>query len=188
MGFWGYLLVGRGGDRALAECPVLASDRGCPGPDRTVRTVRTFAGGWRLWTHPGPPEPAGVDALVRALADETGAPALAAYVMESDCAVIGGTHRPGDDADDAGWSACLGRTPLARYMADTELGLDELFPTPEAAAAHCAAWAAAAGHAADADELAGVLAADPEPLVENLFHELLARLGMVETVEQPADR
>ncbi|MFI9305262.1 hypothetical protein [Streptomyces triculaminicus] len=169
MGFWGYLLLGRGGDRALAECPVLAASR------EHLIPAGTFAGGWQLWRHPGPPEPAGVDALVRALADETGAPALAAYVMESDCAVVGGAHPGG-----ASWSACLGRTPLARYMADTELGLDELFPTPEAAAADCAAWAAEAGHAADAAELAGVLAADPDPLVENLFHELLARLGMVE--------
>ncbi|MEU1312818.1 hypothetical protein ABZ419_28540 [Streptomyces cinnamoneus] len=169
MGFWGYLLLGRGGDGALAECPVPAVRH------EHLRPAGTFAGGWRLWEHPGPPEPAGVDALVRALADRTGAPALAAYVMDSHCAVLGGAE-PGGTC----WSACLGRTPLAHYMADTGLGLDELFPSPRAAAAQCAAWAAAAGHAADADELAGVLAADPEPLVEDLFHELLARLGMVE--------
>ncbi|MEU5052378.1 hypothetical protein [Streptomyces sp. NPDC021096] len=169
MGFWGYLLVGRAGDGALAECPVLATGRDRPVP------ARTFAGGWRLWERPGPPDPAGTDALVRALADATDAPALAAYVMESDCAVIGGA-RPGGPC----WSACLGRTALARHMADTGLGLDELFPAPPVAAAHCAAWAAAVGRAADAAELARVLAAEPGPLVEDLFRDLLARLGMVE--------
>ncbi|MEU4208562.1 hypothetical protein AB0F13_00935 [Streptomyces sp. NPDC026206] len=194
MGFWGYLLLGRGGDRALTEFPVLAASR------EHLVPARAFAGGWQLWRHPdypdyqehlhclcfpqcpphrdrpSGPEPAGaMDAQVRALACETGAPALAAYVMESDCAIVAGAHPGG-----ASWSACLGRTPLAQYMADTGLGLDELFPTPREAAAHCAAWAAAAGHTADAAELAQVLAADPEPLVEDLFEELLARLGVVE--------
>ncbi|GHF48289.1 hypothetical protein GCM10010218_32210 [Streptomyces mashuensis] len=176
MGFWGYLLVGRGEDRDLTECPVLAANR------EHLLPAGSFAGGWQLWAHPAHREPdarpglgGGIDALVSTLADQTAAPALAAYVMESDCALLGGAS-PGGTC----WSACLGRTPLARYLADTGLALDDLFPSPEAAAAHCAAWAAAAGHPADTTELADVLAADPEPGVEDLFRQLLARLGMVE--------
>ncbi|MFI1972754.1 hypothetical protein BLA24_26935 [Streptomyces cinnamoneus] len=170
MGFWGYLLVGRGGARALVECPALAANR-----DHLV-PAGAFGDGWQLWEHPEHPALGdGIDTLVRALADQTGAPALAAYVMESDCAVLVGAG-PGDPS----WSACLGRTTLARYMAETGLGLDELFPGPEAAAAHCAAWADAAGCAADAAELVRVLAADPEPSVETLFRELLAGLGVME--------
>ncbi|WP_212764047.1 hypothetical protein [Streptomyces sp. I05A-00742] len=166
MGYWGYLLVGRR-DRALAECPVLRGSR-CH-----LRPARAFHGGWQLWLHPHQPELGDLDALVRALADETGAPALAASVMESDCAVVSGAGPGG-----APWSACLGRRALAAYMAETGLALDELFPDPRSAAAHCSAWAAEAGYAADAAELAAVLAAEPVPRVENLFRDLLARLGI----------
>ncbi len=180
-GFWGLLLVGRGRGRALIDCPVLAARR------EHLVPAAVFAGGWQVWRHPDRPAGGGpcgpgpadsMDALVRTLADETGAPALAAHVMAGDCAVIGGARPAG-----ASWSACLGRPALTRHLADTGLGLDELFPTPRVAAAHCAAWAAAAGHVADPGELADVLAADAGPAgVEDLFHELLARLGMVARV------
>ncbi|GAA2914005.1 hypothetical protein GCM10020221_07110 [Streptomyces thioluteus] len=173
MRFWGYLLLARR-DRALPESPVLRPSR------HHLLPTASFGDGWQLWHHPhqpelGPhqPELGDLDALVRALADETGAPALAAYVMESDCAVVSGAGPGG-----APWSACLGRRALAGYMADTGLALDELFPDPRAAAAHCSAWAAAAGHTADPAELAAVLTAEPEPRVENLFEDLLAHLGI----------
>ncbi|GAA0405225.1 hypothetical protein [Streptomyces luteireticuli] len=166
MHFWGYLLLARPG-RSLPESPALRTNR------HHLLPTASFDDGWQLWHHPHQPELGDLDALVRALADETGAPALAAYVMESDCAVVSGAGPGG-----APWSACLGRRALAGYMADTGLALDELFPDPRAAAAHCSAWAAAAGHTADPDGLAAVLAAEPEPRVENLFEDLLAHLGI----------
>ncbi|MBH1935911.1 hypothetical protein I5Q34_16815 [Streptomyces sp. AV19] len=167
MRFWGYLLVGRREGRALPDSPVLRPNR------HHLLPTASFGDGWQLWHHPRRPELGDLDALVRALADETGAPALAAYVMESDCAVVSGAGPGG-----APWSACLGRRALAGYMADTGLALDELFPDPRAAAAHCSDWAAAAGHTADPAELAAVLAAEAAPSVEDLFEDLLARLGI----------
>ncbi|MCC3779414.1 hypothetical protein [Streptomyces sp. UNOB3_S3] len=170
------MTVGLAVDRALTGCP-----------------AEPLGDGWQLWKrpdhpdrpdhaghpdHPEPdtPEPLTLDTLVHDLATETGAPALVAYVMEGDCALVTGAA-PGGTA----WTVCLGRPALAHYLAGTGLGLDELFPTPEAAAAHCAAWAEAAGRAADPVELKGVLAAGTAPLTggaEGLFRELLARLGI----------
>ncbi|MEV4434757.1 hypothetical protein [Streptomyces sp. NPDC049555] len=177
MGFWGHLLVGRGGDRALAARPVLATGR-----DHLVPAA-AFADGWQMWCRmaPEPLRPAvedavaSVDDLVRALADDTGAPALAAGVLAGDCAVVFGAVPAGTP-----WAACLGRVALARHLAGTGLGPDDIFPAPRTAAAHCAAWAAAAGRVTDAGALARVLAADPGPDVVGLFRELLAGLGMVE--------
>ncbi|WP_049716612.1 hypothetical protein [Streptomyces caatingaensis] len=171
MRFWGYLLLARR-DRALPESPVLRPTR------HLLLPTASFDGGWQLWHHPHRPELGDLDALVRALADETDAPALAAYVMESDCAVVSGAGPGG-----APWSACLGRRALADYMADTGLALDDLFPDPRTAAAHCSAWAAAAGHTADPAGLAAVLAADPGPRVEDLFGNLLAHLGIAPGAE-----
>ncbi|KNE83768.1 MULTISPECIES: hypothetical protein [Streptomyces] len=166
MGFWGYLVVGRS-DRELAECSTLA-----PGRER-LELAETFADGWQLWQHPSEPGLGDLDDVAGALARETGAPTLLAYVMDGDCAVLEGAGPVRGS-----WTACLGRTALARHVGENEIVLDDVFPSPAGAAAHAAGWAAAAGRTVDSRRLADVLSADPDPDVEKLFHEVLQKLGI----------
>ncbi|KAF4410237.1 MULTISPECIES: hypothetical protein [Streptomyces] len=166
MGFWGYLVVGRS-DRDLAECDTLAAGR------ERLELAETFADGWQLWQHPLEPGLGDLDDLAASLARETGAPTLLAFVMDSGCAVLEGAGpRRGS------WTACLGRTAMARHMARNEMTLDDVFPSPAGAATCAADWAAAAGRTVDSACLAAVLSADPSPDVEKLFHRVLETLGI----------
>ncbi|MFH8981181.1 hypothetical protein [Streptomyces varsoviensis] len=174
MGFWGYFVVGRS-DRGLVECAVFDESRD------HLELTEAFADGWQLWQHPPEPELGDIDSLVRGLTKETGAPALAAYVLDSECAVVAAAGPAGTS-----WSACLGRAAMARYMEQSEMDIGELFLTPRAAASQGAAWAAAAGHIANTTALTRVLAADPDPFVENLFYDLLAELGIEDLADPDA--
>ncbi|MEV0279976.1 hypothetical protein AB0I22_26785 [Streptomyces sp. NPDC050610] len=172
MGFWGYFVIGRS-ERGLVECAVFDESRD------HLELTDTFADGWQLWQHPPEPELGDIDSLVRGLTKETGAPALAAYVLDSECAVVAAASPSGGS-----WSACLGRATMARYMEQSEMDIGELFLTPRDAASQGVAWAAAAGHIANAGALARVMAAEPEPFVENLFYDLLAELGIEDEAEE----
>jgi hypothetical protein len=94
------------------------------------------------------------------------------------------------------WTACLARTAMAGYLGAERDGLtlEDYFLEPRDAAERAVAWAAEAGCAANAAELARVLSDDPAvepdaggddgvlasgPVAENLFFRFLDRLGVV---------
>ncbi|MFI8190619.1 hypothetical protein ACIF8T_17715 [Streptomyces sp. NPDC085946] len=168
MGYWGYFVVGRDA-RPLAGLDALAGADGM--------TLRTSApGGWQVWEYPSRDGDVGG---MNALARETGAPALFGYVMDGDCVVVeAAAPRSGT------WTTCLARTAMAGHLGAGREGpaLEDYFLEPGDAAERAVGWAAEAGLTADADALAEVLAADPDPahpMAENLFFRLLARLGVV---------
>ncbi|GAB2466415.1 hypothetical protein [Streptomyces incanus] len=182
MGYWGYFVVGRD-ERPLAERDALAGARGM--------TLRTSApGGWQVWEYPSGDGGIG---NMNDLAEETGAPALFGYVMNSDCVVVEAAA-----LQSGAWTTCLARSAMADYLgapaggtggADGVEGaegvvrdgltLEDYFLEPRDAADRAVEWAAEAGHTVSVEELVEVLTADPDPLAENLFLRLLDRLGIV---------
>jgi hypothetical protein len=165
MGYWGYYVVGRS-ERPLAELDALGAAHGM-----VPRT--TAPDGWQVWEYPSGDGDVG---SMNALAQETGAPALFGYVMNSDCVVVEAAG-PGSGA----WTTCLARTAMAAHLGQSEEGLtvDDYFLEPPDAAARAVAWAAEAGHTVVAEPLLAVLTADADPLAENLLFRFLDRLGVV---------
>ncbi|MFE2331199.1 hypothetical protein [Streptomyces coelicoflavus] len=171
MGYWGYFVVGRA-ERPLAELEALAG-----AGDMTLR--RSAPGGWQVWEFPGGDGDVG---NMNDLAGQTGAPALFGYVMDSDCVVLEAAA-----PDSGAWTTCLARTAMAGYLGAERDGLtlEDYFLEPRDAAERAVAWAAEAGCAASAGELAEVLSDDPGagagagPVAENLFFRFLDRLGVV---------
>ncbi|KUL39666.1 hypothetical protein [Streptomyces regalis] len=165
MGYWGYFVVGRG-ERPLAELDALAGAEGM--------TLRDQApGGWQVWEYPSGDGEVG---NMNALADETGAPALFGYVMDSDCVVVEAAA-----PESGAWTTCLARAAMAGYLGagDEGLTVEDYFLEPGDAAERAVAWAAEAGHDVNAESLIDVLTAEADPLAENLFFRLLDRLGVV---------
>lgn len=191
MGYWGYFVVGRA-ERPLAELDALAG-----AADMTLR--RTAPDGWQVWEFPGGDGDVG---NMNGLAGQTGAPALFGYVMDSDCVVVEAAA-----PESGAWTTCLARSAMAGYLGAERDGLtlEDYFLEPRDAAERAVAWAAEAGRAANAGELAEVLSADPVadttanadmgmdgaagagagagpdsgPVAENLFFRFLDRLGVV---------
>ncbi|MFJ5261309.1 hypothetical protein ACIQAC_12690 [Streptomyces sp. NPDC088387] len=165
MGYWGYFVVGRG-ERPLSAYEALA---GVP----AMELRESAPDGWQVWEYPSGDGDVG---SMNALARESGAPALFGYVMDSACAVVEAA------APESGvWTTCLGRSTMAGYLGtDAEgLTLEDYFLEPRDAADRAVAWAAEAGHTVEADRIADVFTADPDPLAENLFFRLLDRLGVI---------
>ncbi|MEU6063153.1 MULTISPECIES: hypothetical protein [Streptomyces] len=165
MGHWGYFVVGRA-ERPLGELDALSGAEGM--------TRRASApGGWQVWEYAGD---GGDIGNMNALAEETCAPALFGYVMDSACAVVEAAA-----PESGGWTTCLARAAMAGYLgAEREgLTLDDYFLEPADAAGRAVAWAAEAGHTVTPEALIEVLTADPDPLAENLFFRLLDLLGVV---------
>lgn len=169
MGYWGYYVVGRS-ERPLPELDALA---GAPG----MVLLEATADGWQVWEYPSGDGDIG---SMNALAQETGAPALFGYIMDSDCVAVEAAA-----PDSGAWTTCLARGAMAGYLAageDDALGVDDYFLEPRDAAERAVAWAAEAGHSVTAEPLVAVLSDDPdpsEPLAENLFFRFLDRLGVV---------
>ncbi|MBZ6193133.1 hypothetical protein KVH07_09325 [Streptomyces olivaceus] len=189
MGYWGYFVVGRA-ERPLAELDALAG-----AADMTLR--RSAPDGWQVWEFPGGDGDVG---NMNGLAGQTGAPALFGYVMDSDCVVVEAAA-----PESGAWTTCLARSAMAGYLGAERDGLtlEDYFLEPGDAAERAVAWAAEAGRAANAGELAEVLSADPAadtaadtdadadtdagagadpdsgPVAENLFFRFLDLLGVV---------
>ncbi len=173
MGYWGYYVVGRA-ERPLAELDAL------PGAADMVLS-RSAPGGWQVWEFPGGDGDIG---NMNDLAGQTGAPALFGYVMDSDCVVVEAAA-----PESGAWTTCLVRSAMAGYLGAERDGLtlEDYFLEPRDAAERAVAWAAEAGHEADAARLTEVLAAEPDaeaaggerPVAENLFFHFLDRLGVV---------
>ncbi|MFI6338567.1 hypothetical protein [Streptomyces sp. NPDC050535] len=165
MGYWGYYVVGRS-ERPLAELDALSGASG-------LVPLTTGPDGWQVWEYPSGDGDIG---SMNTLSQETGAPALFGYVMDSDCVVVEAAA-----PESGAWTTCLARTAMVRYLGDGEEGLsvDDYFLEPADAATRAVAWAAEAGHTVVAEPLLHVLTADPDPLAENLLFRFLDRLGVV---------
>ncbi|MFE6906819.1 hypothetical protein [Streptomyces erythrochromogenes] len=166
MGFTGELVFGRS-ERPLLEAPVFGGAQEDDGGRITSWPPRP--GGWQtLQFHrslPGDPE-----AVLRAVVEQTGAPACIATVHDSDVALVMGLE-PGGDR----WDAWL-NLKTAAAMTDRPLAeLDARVPE-DAAGALC--WARHAGFAEsiDAPAVEAVLRSH-EPFAEELFDTLLDHLG-----------
>lgn len=163
MGYWGYLVVGRS-ERPLAEAKALA---GAPG----LELLKTAPDGWQVWAYRSGEGDVG---NMLTLAQETGAPALFGYVMDSDCVVVEAAA-----PESGAWTTCLARGAMAGYLGEDGLTVDDYFLEPADAAERAVAWAAESGQSVEAGPLRAVLTADPDPLAENLFYDFLDRLGVV---------
>lgn len=166
MGSWGYLIVGKS-DRPLIELAALE-----PYAAGATRQ-RPRAGGWQVWN-------LGIDAqiadsrpLLAALAEETGAPALASFVMAGECASVEAYSASGGH-----WHTCLARDAMRELMSRDGLDPDLLYLGADEAAERAVRWAADIGVRAEAAKIAEVLRAPAAPFVRELFGRLLGRLGV----------
>ncbi|MFH8795548.1 hypothetical protein [Streptomyces sp. NPDC017941] len=164
MGYWGYYVVGRS-ERPLGECKAVAGVR-----DRLTLLDRR-ADGWQVWECP---DDGGVDVgNMNTLAQETDAPALFGYVLDSDCVVVEAAA-----PESGAWTTCLAREAMAGFLREDELTVEDYFLEPRDAAGRAVAWAAESGTTVGSAALLDVLTADPEPSAEELFFRFLDRLGV----------
>lgn len=201
MGFWGSFVVHRG-EQLLADL--------MPGVETFGEAELCYdgvAGGWQVTRvfardHPLP------NGLLTDLRAATGAPVLAAYILDSDAAFVNalGQHTPG-------WQAWLNLDGALGHLAPPPAPFDEdgnylgddwrdpdherevavvreqmLADTPggSAAAAAAVAWAAEAGLEPGSPEDVTALLAGEDVFVEDLFFALLNRLGLdTEEAEPP---
>jgi hypothetical protein len=166
MGFWGYFVVGKS-TGPLSELEALSEVR----DDLALYDERV--GGWQVWERPSEPEVGDMGALARGVCRETGAPALFAFVMGSDCVVVEAAAPEGGS-----WFACLGREAMAGYLQADGLLLEDLFLSAQDAAEKGVAWAAEAGKTVELEPLVTVLSAEADPVAEELFGYFLDVLGL----------
>jgi hypothetical protein len=166
MGFWGYFIVARS-EHSLADLGAISALCSRDGSDRAGEVWGRWSdGSWQfLQVHRG--DPSAVEWLAGRLSAETDAPALAIYVLDSDCGVIvAASPRSG------GW-----RGYLAPDIAIAGYGMPPSDASVEQIAEAAAGWAAEAGRrAAAADAIAAAMAESPGPFGEGV-DELMSALG-----------
>jgi hypothetical protein len=154
VGYFGRILVGRSAE---------------PVPGVTVLDERELGDGWRWWQCDGD-VPGGLDALV----GRSGAPALWAYIVDSDLADVEGATPAG----------VRFRTYLHPAMADS-YDAPPLAQTPDEVLNLARRWAEEAGLTADAVALRDVLEAD-NTFAEETLGELVVALGIRSTPSRSA--
>jgi len=172
VGFWGSVVVARTERSLLDLVSVVERSESLDGEERH--------GPWSVGTFSVPDLESAAPDFQLALATETGAPVLTAFVLDSDTATIEAYH------PSAGfWRACLARGAAARYWQDpTEF--EQHFLPATAAAEHAIAWSRDAGLEPDAAQLHRVFAVqDADPLAEHLVHELIRHLGIEAATSEP---
>ncbi|QKW08771.1 hypothetical protein HUT18_22735 [Streptomyces sp. NA04227] len=168
MGYWGYYVVARGG-RPLTEYEALKSVR------EELVLLEERAAGWQVWECEAAGEAAPGIGSMRQLAQESGAPALFGYVMDSECAVVEGAA-----ADSGTWTACLAPVAMATLLGVGERDLEDYFLPPDNATARAVTWAAEAGFSACEPLLHEAFTIGADPSAETLFFRLLDLLGVAE--------
>ncbi|KUJ69857.1 hypothetical protein ACZ90_08695 [Streptomyces albus subsp. albus] len=156
MGYWGWIVVAKG-DESLAAHPAVAAFGG--------EVLAEYAmGEWReIWLDEGSAEHSSPE--VSGLVAATGAPALAIYVADEDCAVMDAAAPSG-----AEWTGVFAEERAREYQA-----LPAGYRRADAVAG-ALAWAAEAGLMADR---AGVERA----LAEGWYSDLLEAFGIPERIE-----
>lgn len=160
MGFWGCLTVMRGDDQPTGRWngpPELVARFAAQDPPVPLGP------GWYLLRSGG--EPGDLDTEAAAMAAATAAPALIAFVLDSDCAVVHAATPRG-----LRWSAVLNPDLAEDYGAPPATPVD-------AAVAGAVAWASEAGLVADPGVLRAAMT-DSDTFVEDLFDRLLRGLGL----------
>jgi len=171
MGYWGTFVVARTAG-PVAELPGLA-DRGHDVEDEWV------GGGWRVATFDMLDDDE-QNALVRDLAVRTGAPVLAADVLDSDHAALRGAVPGGEP-----WRLALRPDGMREYLAFHDPDGGALFPmTATDALAAVLAWSRAAGLDPDEPAVAATLVEEEAVFVEELLFTLLEQLGLPELILQ----
>ncbi|MDF6019243.1 hypothetical protein [Streptomyces sp. JH34] len=163
MGFWGCYLVGRSGEPLIGH-PALRGVR----ERLTLREYR--ADGWQVWSHPTEPSPGSMTALAGAAR----APVLLGFVMDGVCVAVEAAA-----PHSGSWYACLGRAAMAGHLGPEGLTPEDLFLSPEDAAARAVRWAAETGRGVLEGPLLELLRIErPESSGEELFFAFLDRLGI----------
>ncbi|MFG2315251.1 hypothetical protein [Streptomyces tendae] len=163
MGFWGSFLVVMSDEKASARLPEVTESH--------ESVLLDAEGGWRVWAidRKNPISKNELSVMV----ERSEAPALCAYVMDSDCAVIEALGvRTGF------WRACLGRESMAGYMAESGETVEGWFPSADESVRAATDWAKDAGLDPSESRLAGAFAAAPDPFVEPVFEAMLEALGV----------
>jgi hypothetical protein len=156
VGYSGYLVLGRAGG-TLADLPAVSAF------GENLGDGARLEDGWQLLqVDAEEPDP---DSAVAALVAATGHPALVAYVLDSDCAVV-----KASGPDGSRWSATLNPVVAEDYGAPPTGDLD----TTVAAAR---AWSAAAGLTPSEADLRAALSEDAT-FAEDLCSRLLVGLGI----------
>ncbi|MFD3620821.1 hypothetical protein ACFWWT_37430 [Streptomyces sp. NPDC058676] len=166
MGFWGSFVVCR------SEIPLDGLQAVVERHDG-IDEHEHRPGGWQIGRYPGPELADDGPPLLADLAEETGAPALVGFVLDSDTVFV-----EGHSAGGGYWRACLVRAAAEAYCEDDEEDFDAEFPFPEAAARAAAAWAREAGLTPDPAGLLEVFAVEDADFAEELFFRLLEKLGV----------
>ncbi|MGG7570250.1 hypothetical protein [Streptomyces sirii] len=154
MGFFGSFVIARS-DRPLTELPAMSEAGG-----DMCWSARD--GEWQMVQLHGGGRPA--DSIVQ----ETQAPVLVAHVFDSDVVAVEAAGPQGQR-----WECVLSpQTARDSYGAP-----DEIVERNAMAVGPAVAWAREAGCEPDADAVASVLAAEADPLAEDLVTELMRALG-----------
>lgn len=177
MGFWGSYVVARSAEDLAESAPVAALGG-------EVAFARRRTDGWQVLAVSAA-DPLAAAALLPAVIDMTGAPALVASVLDSDFARVSA-----DSPSGTGWAAVLNRSAAAGYgfpvgvddVAGLEAVPDEFaveFAAPDVAqtAASALRWAAEAGAVADPDAVLAALTAEAT-FVEDVLAQLGDALGV----------
>ncbi|HEY3717595.1 MAG TPA: hypothetical protein VGL39_23975 [Jatrophihabitantaceae bacterium] len=122
--------------------------------------------------------------MLEDLVRETNAPALTGFVMDSDCVdvrALGATSGP--------WRTCVDRAAMSAYLSEDGGNIDAQFLPAAGAAERAVAWAAEAGLPASSAGLELPFRdGHADPMAEDLFFELLDRLGVSTATDNVADR
>ena len=168
MGYWGSVILARSPAPLDTVEAITSRDAGLENPEE-------YDGGWRAAETIGSSINITAPQMLFQLVEQTGAPALTGYVMDSDCVDLCGYGR-----QSGLWRACLARTAMADFYADQETDrFHDTFLHPNEAADRAAAWAREAGLDPDHAGLVELFArADDDLVGESEFDELRVLLGI----------
>lgn len=176
MGFWGHIVAVRS-TRPAAELPVLRNNPAwASGGDGDYDIRHVAEGGWQIvdvHSHEALP--------LDALAHDSGAPVLAAYILDSD-----GANLTGFGPASGLWEGWIGPGGSSCYAIDDPYAADEAaFDAAEARiraelperARQAVAWAEEAGLTPAPDAVLAAMQGH-ETFAEDLFFSVLAALGV----------
>jgi hypothetical protein len=167
MGLWGSFVVARTPGSLLDLSAVADRSQGLAGEDRY--------GAWVVGLFPGDELAGQEPELHEELAAETDAPALTAFVLDSDAAVVEAWSPVGGF-----WRACLDRVSTQKYFGDPD-SFGALFLSGEQACGKAVRWAQEAGLEPDERALSYLFThAQADPFVEGLVRTLVEQLGIPE--------
>ena len=172
MGLWGSFVVARTPGSLLDLAAVVDRSEGLSQEDRH--------GDWVVGLFPGNELAGQEPELHEELAAETSAPALTAFVLDSDAAIVEAWS-----SSDGFWRACLDRASAQKYVSDPAV-FGSMFLSGEGAARHAARWAREGGLAPDEPALLHLFTqAEADPFVEGLVQALLEHLGIPPKALEP---